>query len=160
MGGYMKKVLGHAAFFFALILLLGYAGRAANVETVVTGTAGVCTSQGADGRTWTVTSCAHTTQSGTTYTLANTDCGTVINFTSGTAVTVTIPATLNVDCSVNILQTGAGQVSMTGTAVTAATLHSAHAFTKTGGQYAMITIFIYSNAGGSSAIADLLGDGA
>lgn len=159
MGSHMRQFL---YVLFAILLLAGidHVGRSANVETVVAGSAGVCTSQGADGRTWTVTACPHTNQSGTTYTLANTDCGTVVNFTSGTAVTVTIPATLNLDCSVNILQTGAGQVSMTGTAVTAATLHSSHSFTKTAGQYAMITIFIYQNSGGSSAIADLLGDGA
>ena len=134
--------------------------QAANVETIVVGTNGVQAVQSADGRTWTVSPQPHTTQSGTAYTLASTDCGTQIVFTNAAAVSVTIPATLAVDCNVTILQAGAGQVAVTGTAVTAATLHSAHAFTKTYGQWAMISVDIYSNVGGSAAIAILTGDGA
>lgn len=102
-----------------------------------------------------------TSQSGTTYTLANADCGTEVTFTNASAVTVTIPATLPVGCNIAILQTTAsGQVTVTGTAVSAATLHSAHSYTKTFGQWAIIGINIEANAGGSSAVAILTGDGA
>jgi hypothetical protein len=87
------------------------------------------------------------------------DCGTVIKFTSNSAVTVTIPATLAVGCQVAIEQGGTAKVSVNGTAVTAATLHSAHSYTGTSGQYAEIGITIDANAGGSSAIALLSGDG-
>jgi hypothetical protein len=111
-------------------------------------------------------------QSGTTCTLTSSgnagcssitngvgDCGTLISFTSSSAVTVTIPATLAVGCQIAILQTGTAKVSVNGTAVSAATLHSAHSYTGTGSQYAMIGVSIYSNSGGSSAIAVLTGDG-
>jgi hypothetical protein len=103
---------------------------------------------------------AGTTQSGTTYTLAQTDCGTQVSFSNAATVTVTIPATLILNCTVALTQTGAGQVVVTGTAVTAATLHSFDGFTKTAGQWATIGININSNAGGSSAVAVLTGRGA
>ncbi len=101
-----------------------------------------------------------TTQSGTTYTLANADCGTEVTFTNASAVTVTIPATLPVGCNIAILQAAAGQVSVNGSAVAAATLHSAHSYTKTSAQWAIIGVNIEANSGGSSAIAILTGDGA
>jgi hypothetical protein len=101
-----------------------------------------------------------TTQSGTTYTLAATDCGTQIDFTNAGAVTVTIPQTLPVGCNVAVLQAGATKVSVNGSAVTAATLHSAHSYTGTSGQWAIIGVNIEANAGGSAAIAILTGDGA
>lgn len=101
-----------------------------------------------------------TTQSSTPYTLAESDCGTKILFTDASAVTVTIPATLNAGCQVSIEQNGAGAVSVNGSAVTPATLHSAHSYTKTSGQYAVIGITIDTNSGGSSAVAILTGDGA
>lgn len=97
-----------------------------------------------------------TTQSGTTYTLASTDCGTEVAFTNAAAVTVTIPATLTTGCNIAILQTtAAGQVTVTGTAVSAATLHSAHSYTKTFGQWGIIGINIYT-----TGVAILTGDGA
>lgn len=100
------------------------------------------------------------TQSGTTYTLASTDCGQLIVFTSAAVVTVTIPATLPIGCNIPILQAGTGQVIMTGSAVTKATLHNADSFTATAVQWAVIGISIEANSGGSSAIAVLTGRGA
>lgn len=105
---------------------------------------------------------AVTTQSGTTYTFAATDCGTEVVFSNAGAITATIPATLPVGCNISILQTGAGKVSVNGTAVAAATLNThvaSSAATGTAGQWAIIGVNIYSNAGGSSAIAVLTGDG-
>lgn len=99
------------------------------------------------------------TQSGTTYTLASTDCGTNLSFSNSGAVTVTIPATLPSGCNLEIVQTGAGKVSVNGSAVSAATLYSAHSFTGTSAQYAAIGINIISNVGGGSAVAILTGDG-
>lgn len=101
-----------------------------------------------------------TSQSGTTYTLASSDCFSYVRFSNAGAVTVTIPATLPAGCQIAMEQDGAGQVTVTGTAVAAATLHSAHSYTKTFGQYATIGITINANSGGSAAIAILTGDGA
>lgn len=96
------------------------------------------------------------TQSGTTYTLAAADCGTMVRFTNASAVTVTIPQGLAIGCNIAIEQTtAAGQVSVNGSAVTPATLHSAHSYTKTFGQWAIIGVSIES-----SNVAILTGDGA
>lgn len=100
-----------------------------------------------------------TTQAGTTYTLASTDCGTEVTFSSASAVTVTIPATLAIGCNIAVAQIGAGKVSVNGTAVSAATLHSAHSFVATAAQWAIVGVNIEANSGGSSAIAILTGDG-
>lgn len=96
-----------------------------------------------------------TTQSGTTYTFASTDCGTTVRFSNASAVTATIPQGLPVGCTIAVEQAGAGQVAVNGSAVTPATLHSAHSYTKTFGQWAMINIFTES-----SNVAVLTGDGA
>lgn len=100
-----------------------------------------------------------TTQAGTTYTFAAADCGTEVTFSNAGAVTTTIPVTLPAGCNIAALQLGAGKVSVNGSAVTPATLHSAHTYTGTSAQYAIIGINIEANAGGSAAIAILTGDG-
>ena len=97
---------------------------------------------------------------GTTDTLAATDCGKEITYSSASSVTVTIPATLPQWCNISIAEIGAGIVSVNGSAVAAATLHSAHSYTGTSGQWAIIGINIEANSGGSAAIAILTGDGA
>lgn len=103
-----------------------------------------------------------TTQSGTTYTLASTDCGTTVQFTSSSSVTVTIPNTLLAGCSIAMEQQGdtsAAAVSITGSAVTPATLHKAFTNGTTRVQYSVIGITIESGTG-SNAVAVMWGDGA
>ncbi len=102
------------------------------------------------------------TVSGTTDTLVATDCGTVVIFTSGSAVTVTIPASIvpaaNTICNIAIKQAGAGQVSVNGSAVTAATLVSAHSYTKTFGQYSLLGLTLTTESAVTTATVS--GDGA
>lgn len=87
------------------------------------------------------------------------DCGTFINFTASTAVTVTIPDTLPRGCQVALMQQGTGSVSLT--AGSGATLETPHSFTgKTAGQYSTIGVTIISNTGGTAAVAVMTGDGA
>lgn len=69
----------------------------------------------------------------TTDTLATTDCGTDVRYTSNSAVTVTIPTTLTVGCHINVIQRGTAKVSVNGTAVSACTLTSGHSYTGTSG---------------------------
>jgi hypothetical protein len=99
-----------------------------------------------------------TTQSGASYTLAATDCGTTILFTNAAAATVTTPNNLPVGCAVAIEQSGTGQVAVS--AGPSATVHSAHGFSKTYGQYAILGLFVDTNAGGSAANFIITGDGA
>src|SRR6185437_6113818 len=101
-------------------------------------------------------------QSGTTYTLVSNDCGKTVAFSNASAVTVTIPASIvpsaGTVCNINIRQDGAGQVAVNGSAVSAATLVSAHSFTKTFGQHAVIGLQLTTIS--STATAVLVGDGA
>ena len=99
-----------------------------------------------------------TTQSGTTYTLAATDCGTTVLFTSGSAITVTTLNSLPIGCAIAIEQGGAGQITIANGS--GATSHSAHSFTKTFGQYAILGLFVDTNAGGAAADVIITGDGA
>ena len=98
------------------------------------------------------------TQAGTSYTLAPTDCGTTIVFTNSSAITVTTLSTVSAGCAVAIEQAGTGQVTIA--AGTGATQHSSHNFTKTFGQYAILGLFVDVNTGGSAADYIITGDGA
>lgn len=101
-------------------------------------------------------------QSGTTYTLVASDCGKTVAFSNASAVTVTIAASIvpaaGTTCNIAIRQDGTGQVAVNGSAVTAATLVSAHSYTKTFGQHAIIGLELTTIS--STATAVLTGDGA
>ena len=97
-------------------------------------------------------------RSGTTDTLAGTDCGKTIAYTSGSAVAVTLPDSLEVGCHITAVQVGAGQITFS--IGGGATLRSAHAYTKTFGQYAGLGLSVIQNSGGSAAVWFLFGDGA
>jgi hypothetical protein len=98
------------------------------------------------------------TQSGTSYTLAANDCGTTILFTNASASVVTTLSSLPAGCAIAIEQQGGGQVTIA--AGVGATQHSAHSFTKTYGQYAILGLFVDANVGGSAADIIIAGDGA
>lgn len=98
-----------------------------------------------------------TTQSGTTYLLASTDCGTRIIFTSNSAVTVTMPNSVVVGCTISLVQYGTAKVTVT--AASGAVLRSSHAFTGTSAQYSKIEVSVDTNVGGVTANWTLTGDG-
>jgi hypothetical protein len=97
------------------------------------------------------------TQTGTTYTLSASDCGTTIRFTNASAITVTTLNSLPVGCAIAIEQAGAAQVTIAAGA--GATQHSAHGYSKTFGQYAILGLFVDTNSGGSAADIIITGDG-
>lgn len=78
------------------------------------------------------------TQSGTTYTLTVNDDGRVIVFTSGSAITLTIPSELKLGFSCSVVQYGAGQVTFS--AGSGVTLRLRSGSNKTGGQYAVTSL--------------------
>jgi hypothetical protein len=89
----------------------------------------------------------------------NGDCGSMLYMTGASAV-ITIPQTLAAGCQVAVVQGATTQVSITGTAVAAATLNTPHSFAgKTAARYSTIGVSIISNSGGSSAVAVMTGDG-
>jgi hypothetical protein len=81
---------------------------------------------------------AISTISSSSYTLNNDDNGTVVVFTSGSAVTLTIPAGLTQRFTCSVVQYGAGQVTVTAGA--GVTLRLRGSTNKTGGQYAIASL--------------------
>lgn len=76
------------------------------------------------------------TQSGTTYTLAATDNGKIISFTSNSAVTIFVPAlTTGFNCL--IVQRGSGQVTVS---ASGSTINNRYNFNKTAGQHAIMSL--------------------
>jgi hypothetical protein len=103
-----------------------------------------------------------TTQTGTTYTFAATDCGTKVIFTSASVVTATIPASITpaagVTCNIGVLQYGSAKVFVNGSAVTPATLLSASGYTGTS-SFAGSEIILELTTINSISTAVLLGNG-
>jgi len=95
-------------------------------------------------------------QTGTTYTLAATDTGTVLRFTNGSAITVTLPASLGVGFECVIVQAGAGQITLS--AASGASIRNRSSFTKTVAQYSPISLVVLTNSGGSAAEYLAMGD--
>lgn len=97
--------------------------------------------------------------SGTSDTPAAADCGGTIHFTSGSAITVTMPNSITtLQCTITFLQEGAGQITFA--AAGGAAIHSRPGYTKTAGQWAAVDMILNTNAGGTSAVYSLAGDGA
>lgn len=95
----------------------------------------------------------------TSDTPAASDCGKTIHSTNAGAVAVTLPNNITaLECTITFIQEGAGQLTFT--AASGATLHSFHSYTKTAGQWAVVDIILNTNAGGTSAVYTLAGDGA
>ena len=71
-----------------------------------------------------------------TYMLQNSDNGKIITFNSASAITVTVPS-LSLGFNCMILQKGTGQVTLSASGVT---IFNRYSFTKTAGQYAILTL--------------------
>jgi hypothetical protein len=89
------------------------------------------------------------TQAGTSYVMVAGDCGTAVNFTSASAVTVTLPSTLGVGCKIGIVQGGAGAV--TAQAGSGASLLNPFATATTQAQNASMSAVVLTNAGSAAA---------
>ena len=82
------------------------------------------------------------TQTGTTYTLVAGDVGEYVTLNNASPITLTVPANVFVaGDTVNVVQLGAGQVTLTGSGVT---LNSEGSKLKLKGQYAVATILFTS----------------
>jgi plastocyanin len=88
-------------------------------------------------RTLTGANAAVNAQTGTTYTLVQGDNGRVITMNNASAITLTIPSGLTAGFNCMIVQYGVGTVTIAGSGVTVVNRSN---YTKTGGQYAIVTI--------------------
>lgn len=95
-------------------------------------------------------------QTGTAYTLQASDAGKIVTLANASAITLTLPNNLPAGFACTIVQKGAGAVTFT--AASGATRNNRSSHTKTAGQWAMCSLYIDSNSGGTSAVYILGGD--
>ena len=95
-------------------------------------------------------------QAGTSYTVVAGDSGKIVECSNGSAITVTLPNNLAVGWCCTLVQSGAGQVTFS--AASGAAFHAYSSKTKTAGQYAAVTIYCTTNAGGTSAVYQIQGN--
>ncbi len=91
----------------------------------------------------------------TTYILLEADAGKVLRFTSGSAITVSLPGDLSVGWSAALLQRGAGQITLD--TIGSATLLHEEDHTKTAQQHASVGLLVQANSNGTSAEYHLSG---
>lgn len=96
-------------------------------------------------------------QTGTTYTIAASDAGKIVEVANASAITVTLPNSLAVGTCFRVVQTGAGQITFS--AAFGATIHNFDSYTKTAGQWAEVDFYVTSNSG-SAAVYVMQGRGA
>ena len=96
------------------------------------------------------------TQSGTTYILAASDLGKEIYCTSASAVTLTLPNSLPVGFNCAVIQAAAGQITFS--AAGGANRRNRQSHTKSAGQWAVCSLLVVTNSGGSAAEYILSGD--
>lgn len=94
-------------------------------------------------------SAAPNLQTGTSYTLLSSDDGVPVDLTNAAAIALHLPANTPVGFSTLVTQGGAGVVTFTpdGSAV----LRQRQSRTKTAGQWAVVTIYVRTNPGGTAA---------
>jgi len=76
-------------------------------------------------------------QTGTTYTIVASDAGKVITCNNGSAVTVTVPASLGAGFTCSVVQKGAGQVTFSASSTT---INNRQSHTKIAGQHGVATL--------------------
>lgn len=103
-----------------------------------------------NGTTW------RQTKTGTTYTLTNWDSGSVLVFTSNSAITVTLPATIADGTEFRWVQNGTGQITFT--AASGATLTNVSSHTKSAGQNAEGRLTVRNNFNNTAAAYRLSGE--
>lgn len=94
-------------------------------------------------------------QTGTSYTLASTDDGLVVEIANASAITLTLPNSLAAGFSCLVTQGGAGQITFS--AGSGAAIHQRQSLTKTAGQWGVVSVYVRSNAG-SAAVYVVAGD--
>lgn len=95
-------------------------------------------------------------QTGTSYTLLSSDSGKVVECTNAGAITLDMPNSLPVGFCCTVVQGGAGAITFT--PASGASRRNRQSHTKTAGQWAMTTLYVRTNSGGSAAEYVLGGD--
>lgn len=93
---------------------------------------------GTNGVDWAVSVNA---QTGTTYTVVAGDNGKVITMNNASASTLTVPSGLGANFAIEVIQIGAGQVTIAGSGIT---LNSWNSLVKVAGQHGAVTLIAYA----------------
>ena len=93
-------------------------------------------------------------QTGSTYTVADTDAGKIVTFTA--TCTVTIPNDTATGFTCTVLQLGAGTITVTGE--DGALFYNRQEHYELAGQYAAASVIVYANSDDSSATINFTGD--
>lgn len=123
---------------------------------VAGGSAGVSAALARDDHQHPPQSATLNSQVGTTYTVLSSDNGKVVELANASAITVTVPNSLPV--GFNCLFTQAGTAQVTFAAASGATQRQRQSYTKTAGQWAVVSLYVRANSGGSAAEYVLAGD--
>lgn len=92
----------------------------------------------------------------TTYTLLTTDNNKLITFNNSATITVSLPATFAVGFACSCKQIGAGKIKFV--TVTGAEIRNSDGHNGSRAQYSVVSLAVYSNAGGNTANYSLSGD--
>ena len=76
-------------------------------------------------------------ESGTSRTLSSSDDGIILQCTSNSAVTITVPTDLDVGFTITIIQVGTGQITLSASGTT---INNRQSHTKTAGQWAIVSL--------------------
>jgi hypothetical protein len=104
------------------------------------GSQGVAGAQGTQGTLGAAWSISHNHQTGTSYTLQSSDNGLVVWLDNASAITLSVPSGLSTSFACEIIQLGAGQVTVTASGSPTPTINSYNALVKTAGQHAAIRL--------------------
>src|SRR5574343_1464903 len=81
-------------------------------------------------------------QTGTTYTLQESDCGKIVTLNNAAGITVTVPSKLPLGYSVVLMQIGAGQVTISASGTT---INNKDTQTKISGQHGVVSLIQYAS---------------
>jgi hypothetical protein len=88
-------------------------------------------------------------QTGTSYTITSSDCGSNVSLNNASAISVFVPV-LAPGCEIDLVQTGAGQITVSGSGIT---VGNSFGLFKTRAQYSVVTVKMMS-----ASLAVLVGD--
>lgn len=101
-------------------------------------------------------------ETGTSYTIdvagTDTDSGKIIDHANAAAIAVTLPNSAPAGFACTYVQAGAGQITFSVQGGGTAVLRNRQSHTKTAGQWAMVTLYVRGNSGGTAAEWVLGGD--
>jgi len=138
------------------VIVLAYPSNTVPLFAIAGGSAGVATTLSRVDHQHPPQDATVNLQTGTTYTVQTSDNGKVVELSNAASITVTVPNSLPAGFNCLFTQVAAGQVTLA--AGSGATQRQRSGLTKTAGQWAIVSMYVRANVGGTSAEYILAGD--